>query len=46
MICMNYDHNKKFWLLKFHLGYGIVIEIARRAIVEKLLMRSLLIVDV
>jgi len=22
MICMNYDHNKKFGLLKFHLGYG------------------------
>jgi len=22
MICMNYDHNKKFGLLQFHLGYG------------------------
>jgi len=22
MICMNYDHNKKFGLLKFHSGYG------------------------
>jgi len=22
IICMNYDHNKKFGLLKFHLGYG------------------------
>ena len=21
MICMNYDHNKKFGLLKFHAGY-------------------------
>jgi len=21
MICMNYDHNKKFGLLKFHSGY-------------------------
>jgi len=21
MICMNYDHNKKFKLLKFHLSY-------------------------
>jgi len=21
MICMIYDHNKKFGLLKFHLGY-------------------------
>ena len=21
MICINYDHNKKFGLLKFHLGY-------------------------
>jgi len=28
MICMNYDNNKKFGLLQFHLGYG-------RAIVEK-----------
>jgi len=24
MICMNYDHNKKFGLLKFHSGYGKV----------------------
>jgi len=24
MICMNYDHNKKFGLLKFHSGYGNV----------------------
>jgi len=23
MICMNYDHNKKFGLLKFHLGYEL-----------------------
>ena len=23
MICMNYDYNKKFGLLKFHSGYGI-----------------------
>jgi len=22
MICMNYDYNKKFGLLKFHSGYG------------------------
>ena len=22
MICMNYDHNKKFGLFKFHSGYG------------------------
>jgi len=22
MICIKYDHNKKFWLLKFHWGYG------------------------
>ena len=22
MICINYDHNKKFGLLKFHSGYG------------------------
>jgi len=22
MICMNYDHNEKFGLLKFHSGYG------------------------
>jgi len=22
MICMNYDHNKKFGLLKFYSGYG------------------------
>jgi len=22
MICMNYDHNKKFGLLKLHSGYG------------------------
>jgi len=22
MICMNYDHNKKFGLLKFNSGYG------------------------
>ena len=22
MICMKYDHNKKFGLLKFHSGYG------------------------
>jgi len=22
MICMNYDHNKKFGLSKFHSGYG------------------------
>jgi len=22
MICMNYDHNKKFGLLNFHSGYG------------------------
>jgi len=22
MICMHYDHNKKFGLLKFHSGYG------------------------
>jgi len=22
MICMNYDHNNKFGLLKFYLGYG------------------------
>jgi len=22
MICMNYDHKKKFGLLKFHSGYG------------------------
>jgi len=22
MICMIYDHNKKFGLLKFHSGYG------------------------
>jgi len=22
MICMNYDHNKKFGLLKIHSGYG------------------------
>jgi len=22
MICMNYDHNKKFGLLKYHSGYG------------------------
>jgi len=22
MICMNYDHNKKFGLLKLHAGYG------------------------
>ena len=22
MICMNYDNNKKFGLLQFHLGYG------------------------
>ena len=22
MICMNYDHNKKFGLLEFHSGYG------------------------
>ena len=22
MICMNFDHNKKFGLLKFHSGYG------------------------
>ena len=22
MICKNYDHNKKFGLLKFHWGYG------------------------
>ena len=22
IICMNYDHNKKFGLLKFHSGYG------------------------
>ena len=22
MICMNYDHNKKFGLLQFHSGYG------------------------
>jgi len=22
MICLNYDHNKKFGLLKFHSGYG------------------------
>ena len=22
MVCMNYDHNKKFGLLKFHSGYG------------------------
>ena len=22
MSCMNYDHNKKFGLLKFHSGYG------------------------
>jgi len=25
MICINYDHNKKFGLLKFHSGYGIFI---------------------
>ena len=23
MICMNYDYNKKFGLLKFHSGYEI-----------------------
>jgi len=23
MICMNFDHNKKFGLLKFHSGYEI-----------------------
>ena len=22
MNCMNYDHNKKFGLIKFHSGYG------------------------
>jgi len=22
MVCMNYDHNKKFGLLKFNSGYG------------------------
>jgi len=22
VICMNFDHNKKFGLLKFHSGYG------------------------
>jgi len=22
MLCMNYDHNKKFGLFKFHSGYG------------------------
>jgi len=22
MICMNYDHNKKFGLIKFYSGYG------------------------
>jgi len=35
MICMNYDHNKKVGLLKFHSGYEIFNSMARRAKIKK-----------
>jgi len=37
MICMNYDHNKKFGILKFYSGNGIFFSIARRGILEKII---------
>jgi len=41
MICMNYDHNKKFGLFKFHRAMENFILIAQRAIIEKKLTRRL-----